>query len=97
MATRISERKRVAYHEAGHAVAAFITTRELQFSTIIPDPDDDGNLGRTVHNDPEWWDHPTCPENEFAEARTRKERTESRITICLAGRAADEKLRGVVH
>jgi hypothetical protein len=75
----------VAYHEAGHAVAAYLLkVHRIRSISIIPDAETEGRVhhskpGKTYH--PEWDTGP----------RTRS-KTEKMIMLCLAGDMAENML-----
>ncbi len=75
--------KRIAYHEAGHAVAAYALNRRVRSVTVIPDGDILGyniyGKGLTIQPDVE------------VDGRTRNE-IERRVICALAGWAAEAKL-----
>ncbi len=91
---RLRRNKRLeptAYHEAGHAVAAFFHSVGLKWVSIVPR---DGSLGHVRHNPlfrtnaPDWDDS----------NRTRN-RLETLVFVCLAGTEAQRRFapRSVRH
>ena len=75
-----------AYHEAGHAVAAFHLGAALGKVSIKADPED-GSLGRCHTPLPKWFN----PDD--IDARTH-EWVRKHVVISLAGRAAEKLLTG---
>ena len=49
--TKAEKLKRVAYHEAGHAVANIVLQRSIEYVTIIPDEECLGHVKKTHPND----------------------------------------------
>lgn len=78
--------KRVAYHEAGHAVAAYIVRRRWQYATIEPTDD---SLGHIRYFPAPATFHPDADED----TRTRY-RLEQYATTALGGVVAEAKLIG---
>jgi len=74
--------ERTAYHEAGHAVAAYVFKRPIDKLTIVPDADSYG----AAHYRAGWFDH-LKPDVQIT-IRTR-ERLEAGIVCGLAGTAAE--------
>lgn len=80
--------KRTAYHEAGHAVMAYILRIGLKEVTIIPDEDYLGKFthGRGRNIQPEWdYDQKTRPE------------IERQAMVTLGGNVAEHLLTGKKH
>ena len=78
--TRRSEKKRakIAYHEAGHAVAAFRQNLRFRYVTIRPDHE---SLGHVMH---ERWERRFRP--DLAEwTPALRDRLEKRIRVAFAG------------
>ena len=71
-----------AYHEAGHAVAAYWLGMRIGQVSILPDPDE-GTLGRCATRLPKWFD----PEIE-SDPRTR-EWIRKEVLVLLAGKQAE--------
>ncbi len=80
--------KKTAYHEAGHAVAAFALSKRFKKVSIIPSPTED-SLGRLLGCD---WDSKLNP--EFDEGARLRHLVEAQIIIFLAGPVAEAKLTG---
>jgi Peptidase family M41 len=78
--------EQTAYHEAGHAVAAYVVRRGVMKVSIAPD---DTSLGR-VHC--QRWGEKFRPDAEVT-SRTRA-RLEAGITVCLAGPEAERAFLG---
>ena len=77
-----------AYHEAGHAVAAFELRRRFHYLTIVPEPDE-GTLGHIMYAGfGEGFDP------ELDDSRIVRRRLEPAIITALAGGAAEAKLAG---
>jgi hypothetical protein len=79
---------RTAYHEAGHAVASFLTGAAIQAVSIVPEGDD---LGSVTHRPfPKWFQ----PDVE-GDARHRH-LIERRIVVLFAGKEAERRYSGRV-
>lgn len=78
--------KKTAYHEAGHAVAAFAMNKRFTRVSIIANPDDN-SLGRVLGCG---WDSKLNP--EFDKGVRIRQRVEAQIIISLAGPVAEAKL-----
>ena len=83
MARKTLSLKHVAYHEAGHAVAAFAMQRRVRSVTVIPEA---GSLGHNVYGK-----GLTIQPDAELDGRTRSE-LERRIICGLAGWAVEVKL-----
>ena len=80
--------KKTAYHEAGHAVAAFILRKRFKKISIIPNPYEN-SLGRLSGCG---WKSNLNP--EFDEDGRLRHMVETQIIIFLAGPVAEAKLTG---
>jgi hypothetical protein len=80
--------KKVAYHEAGHAVAAFAMFRRFKKVSIIPIPEE-GTLGRLSGCQ---WASKLNP--EFDDGARLRHKVEAEIILSLAGCVAEAKLTG---
>jgi hypothetical protein len=80
--------KKTAYHEAGHAVAAFAMSKRFKKVSIIPNPDEN-SLGRLSGCG---WDSKLNP--EFEGGPRLRYLVEAQIIILLAGPVAVAKLTG---
>jgi hypothetical protein len=80
--------KKTAYHEAGHAVAAFAMSKRFKKVSIIPIPDDN-SLGRVSGCG---WNSKLNP--EIDEGVRLRHLVEAQIIIFLAGPVAEAKLTG---
>ena len=80
--------KRTAYHEAGHAVGAFVMSKRFKKVSIIPNPDGEslGRLSGCV------WNSKLNP--EFDGGARLRHLVEAQIIIFLAGPVAEAKLTG---
>jgi hypothetical protein len=85
----LSREERTAYHEAGHAVAAFAEgrIRRIKNVTIAASHENGGTLTDTEH-----WPTPALPPNDRS-ARTRL-RLEAEIIILLGGEIAERRAAG---
>jgi ATP-dependent Zn protease len=85
----LSREERAAYHEAGHAVAAFAEgrIRRIKNVTIAAPHENGGTL-----SDMEHWPTPALPSNDRS-ARTRL-RLEAEIIILLGGDIAERRAAG---
>lgn len=72
----------IAYHEAGHAIAAWILEHRVDRVTIEPTVD---YLGQAVHP------HPLRGMEYFDYSPKTQRRAENTVKICLAGVAAQRK------
>lgn len=88
MSPRIARLSQTAYHEAGHAVAAYLQRRRVLYVTIVPEPENN-TLGHCALRRPPGWSMPDASND----CKTRA-RAESQIIISLAGHAAVEALKG---
>lgn len=80
--------KKTAYHEAGHAVAAFAMNKRFTRVSIIANPDDN-SLGRLLGCG---WNSKLNP--EFDGGVRLRNRVEAQIIVFLAGPVAEAKLTG---
>jgi hypothetical protein len=78
---RLTSVERTAYHEAGHAVAAFLLKRPFLYISIVPDSE---SLGRVTYPDTYW--NGFVPNAARIESRLR---LEEEIIKVLAGEAAE--------
>jgi ATP-dependent Zn protease len=78
----------IAYHEAGHAVAAWQLELAVGITTIVPD-EDDGTLGHCVVKIPKWLPE----ETDYLKPRTRW-MIERRVICLLAGSEAERLFTG---
>ena len=83
MARKMSELERTAYHEAGHAVAAFALNRRVRSVTVIPDGD---TLGQNLYGKARM-----IQPDAGVDRRTRNE-IERRFICAMAGWAVEAKL-----
>lgn len=82
MAPEQKKLKRVAHHEAGHAVAAWHCSMRFKYVTISPGA---GSLGSLVHKRPKWFK----PDRDASD-RVRC-RIERHIVVSFAGQIAEAK------
>src|SRR5687768_10085396 len=75
-----------AYHEAGHAIAAWHLDLKFKHVTIIPEEE---SLGHLLHSKPPKWFRPDIEDTD--RIRMRGER---HIIVSLAGQIAEAKYRG---
>ena len=87
-ARRPSKLERTAYHEAGHAVAAYDQRRRISRVSIIPDFEE-GTLGHCSYS--QFWKdfHPDINDD----SKTRGH-IETAIICCLSGHTAEARLSG---
>ena len=78
--------QRIAYHEAGHAVASYV--ENIPFLEVSIEPDGEA-AGRCVHPPPPKWFRPA----DRVDYRTRR-RIESEVLVLLAGPAAEAMFAG---
>src|SRR3990170_4851648 len=83
-----SRLERTAYHEAGHAVAAYKLRRRISRVSIVPDPED-GTLGHCSYSQL-WNDF----NPEIYDDSKTTQRLETLILTALAGVAAEPRLSG---
>ena len=83
----MSERKRVAYHEAGHTVAAYAFGMPFRYVTIKPT---EGTLGHARFYALPKWFRPDIFWND-----THVGMLTDHIVVCLAGPEAEERVTGV--
>lgn len=78
-------RKKIAYHEAGHAVAAYLLCVRFNHVSIVPEGGRGGHLAhsRSVLHEEDWC---SCPDSRS------RHRTEREIMVHLAGTVVDEIL-----
>ena len=81
-----AELRATAYHEAGHAVAAFVLRRPIRTASIEPA---EGSLGRVEHHPPGKWFQPDAG----VDTRTRN-LVKRHIVGHLAGPLAEERFTG---
>jgi hypothetical protein len=82
----VKREEATAYHEAGHAVAAWVMDRPFRYVTIVPM---EGTLGHVQH--PAWREHVQPDIN--VDGRTRR-LLEKAIFTLLAGVRAEKRLTG---
>jgi hypothetical protein len=82
--TNKSERN-TAFHEAGHAVAAFCVRQKVRKASIVPKMD---TLGHVVHSPLKFGDN-----GLFDDSPRGIDRAEKRIVICYAGPLASRKFQ----
>ncbi len=82
----MDERRRTAYHEAGHAVMACLVKLLFHKVSIMEDED---SLGRLLTSFPPWFD----PDLD-ADTRTRR-MIEKYVICCLAGDVAERMVPGL--
>lgn len=85
MAKRPTKLERTAYHEAGHAVAAYSLRRKIIEVSIVPEP---GLLGRVTHTLLKDF-HP-----DYDTRLSTLRKGEKEITFSLAGIIAQKRLTG---
>jgi Peptidase family M41 len=79
--------RRVAYHEAGHAVAAYVLRLPMREVSIIEEAD---SLGHMEHAPTPWFQ----PDVWYGDDRRTEHRIEARIICALAGPAAEARWGG---
>jgi ATP-dependent Zn protease len=77
-----------AYHEAGHAVAAWLRGMKFREVSILPNASAN-SLGHLLHAGEPRWFHP-----EYDVSLRTVARVENHILVCFAGPAAEARLRG---
>ena len=78
--------KKTAYHEAGHAVAAFAIGKRFRKASILPEADSLGRLTKCG------WKSKLTPELDDYERLRLRRMVEAEIIFCLAGAVAEAKL-----
>jgi ATP-dependent Zn protease len=82
---KATELTRTAYHEAGHAVAAFFEHLAIKSVTVVPD---EGSFGKVKH-----YRTPSFRPDVNADARTNQ-RVLAHMLVDLAGPAAEREIGG---
>ena len=83
---KVNKLERTAYHEGGHAVAAYLLKRRFTGISIVPD-DDDGSLGRCTYDK---WRSKLNP--EYDDGPVLRNLVETRVMTALAGIQAEAEL-----
>ena len=78
--------KRIAYHEAGHAVMHVLEHIPFRHVTIVPDEESSGH----VHGNPQ----PKSFQPEWDNSTRMERRAEALVRIDFAGQVAEQILRG---
>jgi len=78
--------KKTAYHEAGHAVAAFAIGKRFRKASILPEADSLGRLTKCG------WKSKLDPELDDSERLRLRRMVEAETIFCLAGAVAEAKL-----
>lgn len=79
----MTAREAIAYHEAGHVVAAWDLGVRIKHATVIPDAED---LGHVMHHDPL-----RGIRLDFDQSARARMRAEQMIIVCLAGPIAHRR------
>ena len=87
---RIKALESTAYHEAGHAVAAYQVGQLIKSVTIIPDDDSSGSVSTGPYFSGDEWDQLIRVNSEDISGGMQQ-RLENDVLVCLVGPAAQKR------